>query len=133
LWLKELLPKRRLDRAWFTSYLGSYWFGQTYYFTDVLQPVSNPRQTHCLSVEFNRLDDDEIKAIFQRLELSIDSNFTYEAMIQQFGDPDEITEYVKDRKSYSYSIGPLKQYHACFTIINNENIAFFNMSTAEYA
>ena len=86
--LKDFLPNRNLDRAWFTSYLGSYWFGQTYYFTDILQPVNNPFKTHSLSVEFERLENDEITSLFQILGISVDSNFTYERMVQNFGSPE---------------------------------------------
>lgn len=130
--LRYLIPHRKTDRAWFTSYLGHYWFGQTYYFTDVLQPVSSPSATHSLSVEFDRLSDEEVADIFHTLGLPVEKSLGYDDMVTLFGQPSRVEEYLNDRKTFEYKMGKTQDYIVHFTLLNDGPIAFFNMHTARF-
>lgn len=129
--LRQLLPDRRLSWSFFTQYLDRRWIGHSYIFTDCLQPINRPFQTHSVSIELGELSEAEVNGVFLKLDIPVTRATDIDDIQTLYGDPVEVEEFNKDRKTLIYHIEGI--YEVCFTVFNEGGMAFFNMNTLEFS
>ena len=110
----------KLDNWEFEDYL---WVGEAVRFSEWLRLEDEPETLRSLAIDFAEFPKKAAAEVLRAIDLPVQPRMHFDELRELLGEPVEEYQFVKDRVSYQFIIGPPKYKVSC-TVLKKDGLTY---------
>ena len=104
------------------EWMGSVWHNESIGLTSFSRHTSTPDETGGLEISFPELPADCIQRIFTAIGLPLRPGMSTPDVLSALGTPTGTHQFVPDRRTYDFTVGPAQLYVVGCTVVDTEGL-----------